>query len=296
MNFINKSNLQQTIDLHVHSNASDGTLSPTEVVLEAKKVGLCAFALTDHDTVDGIEEAKKAVQNLKEKENYDLELISGVELSVGYGKRDIHILGLFIDKDCASLKQSLEHMKQTRDKRNEKMCENLANAGLPISVEALKKEFPDAVLTRAHFAKYLQKVGAVKEMKDAFQKYLREDGPYYVQREYLSPEAAISLIKEANGIPVLAHPLLYHLSEQQVKELIASLKEAGIMGLEVIHSTNINNDESYLRGLASKYELIPTGGSDFHGAVKPTIQIGIGKGNLCIPYSMLEYLKTFLPK
>ena len=295
MSLINN-NLQEMVDLHVHSNASDGSLTPTKVVLEAKKMKLRAFALTDHDTIDGIEEAKEAIRYLKEKENYDLELISGVEFSAGYENRDIHILGLFIDEHSASLKQTLKQMKQTRDKRNEKLVENLANAGLPISMEGLKKEFPDAVLTRAHFAEYLYKVGVVKEIQEAFKKYLQEDGPYYVQREYLAPETAISLIKEAGGIPVLAHPLLYHLPENKVKELISTLKEAGLMGLEVIHSTNINNDESYLRGLARKYELIPTGGSDFHGVVKPTIQIGIGKGNLCIPYSMLEYLKTFLPK
>ncbi len=289
---INKTDLYGNIDLHVHSNASDGTLTPTELVLEAKKAGLRAFALTDHDTVTGIPEAKKAAFALKENEDYELELISGVEISAGYGKRDIHILGLLIDENSKNLRQALEQIKNERDERNKKMVENLANAGLPISMEALKEEFPNAILTRAHFAKYLQKMGVIKEIKEAFHKYLREDGPFYVQRKYVEPETAISFIKEAGGIPVLAHPLLYHLSENQVKELIFHLKEAGLMGLEVIHSTNINNDESYLHGLASKYNLIPTGGSDFHGAVKPDIQIGIGKGNLSIPYSVLENLKA----
>lgn len=284
-------NQTDKIDLHVHSNTSDGTLTPSELVMEAKKMGLRAFALTDHDTVNGIAEAKAAALALKEKEDYELELVPGVEISAGYGKRDIHILGLLIDESSTNLKEALENIKNDRDERNEKMIENLKKAGLPISMEALKEAYPDAILTRAHFAEYLYKMGVVKEIKEAFRKYLGEDGPYYVQRKYMAPETAIALIKEAGGIPVLAHPLLYHLPENQLKELIVSLKASGLMGLEAVHSTNISNDESYLRGLASKYELITTGGSDFHGAVKPDIQIGIGKGNLSIPYSVLEQLK-----
>lgn len=285
--------LNQTdrVDLHVHSNTSDGTLTPTELVWEAKEKGLRAFALTDHDTVNGIAEAKAAALALKEKEGYELELIPGVEISAGYGKRDIHILGLLIDENSAYLKEALASIEKDRDERSKKMVANLASAGLPISMEALYKEFPNAILTRAHFAKYLQKMGVIKEIKEAFKKYLSEDGPYYVQRKYMSPETAIALIREAGGIPVLAHPLIYHLSEHQLKELIVSLKAAGLMGLEAVHSTNVNNDESYLRGLATKYELVTTGGSDFHGVVKPDIQIGIGRGNLSIPYSVLENLK-----
>ena len=279
------------IDLHVHSNSSDGTLTPTEVVYAVKKQGLRAFALTDHDTVKGIKEAKAAIQALKETEGYELEFVPGVEISAGFGKRDIHILGLFVDEDNSHLQEVLAGVERARDDRNKKMADNLAAAGLPISIEALYEEFPNAVLTRAHFAEYLYKVGAVKEIKDAFKKYLNEDGPYYVLRKYMSPEEAIALIREAGGIPVLAHPLIYHLSEHQLKELIVSLKNAGLMGLEVMHSTNVNNDESYLRGLASKYELLPTGGSDFHGNVKPDIQIGCGRGNLSIPYTFLEGLK-----
>lgn len=279
------------IDLHVHSNASDGSLTPTKLVWEAKKSGLRAFALTDHDTIKGIAEAKKAALTLQENEAYTLEVVSGVELSVGYGKQDIHILGLLIDENCADLKSTLSALEQERDERNKKMAENLAKAGLPISIEALYEEFPNAVLTRAHFAKYLQKTGVIKEIKEAFQKYLNEDGPYYVQRKYLSPEAAILLIRKAGGIPILAHPLIYHLPEPELKSLLGTLKTAGLMGLEAVHSTNVNNDTGYLKGLARKYELITTGGSDFHGAVKPDIKLGIGRGNLSIPYRVLEELK-----
>lgn len=280
------------VDLHVHSNNSDGTLTSTEVVQEAMKQGLRAFALTDHDTVKGIQEAREAVLSLKETKHYELEFIPGVEISAGYGKSDIHILGLFVDETNEHLKEVLEGVERARDDRNIKMAENLAAAGLPISIEALYEAFPDAVLTRAHFAEYLYKVGAVKEIKDAFKKYLSTDGPYYVLRKYMSPKEAISLIREAGGIAVLAHPLIYHLPEHQLKELIVSLKNEGLMGLEVMHSTNVNNDESYLRGLASQYSLLPTGGSDFHGNVKPDIQMGVGRGNLSVPYSYLENLKN----
>ncbi len=279
------------IDLHVHSNCSDGTLTPTEVVYEAKRQGLRAIALTDHDTVKGINEAKHCIHTLKESEAYELEFIPGVEISAGFGKSDIHILGLFVDEENTHLNAVLSGVERARDDRNKKMADNLAAAGLPISIEALYEAFPNAVLTRAHFAEYLYKVGAVKEVQDAFKRYLSADGPYYVLREYMSPEEAIALIREAGGIPVLAHPLIYHLSEHQLKNLILSLKDAGLMGLEVMHSTNVNNDESYLRGLAGKYGLLPTGGSDFHGNVKPDIQMGCGRGNLSVPYSYLEKLK-----
>lgn len=284
-------NRTDKIDLHVHSNISDGTLSPTELVFAAREKGLCAFALTDHDTVKGIAEAKAAALALKEKEGYELDVVPGVEISAGYEKGDIHILGLLIDESSPSLREALAAIDKERNERNQKMVENLAHAGLPISMEMLHAEFPNAVLTRAHFAKHLQKMGVIKEIKEGFQKYLGEDGPYYVQRKYMAPETAISLIQDAKGIPVLAHPLIYHLSENRLKELILSLKNAGLMGLETSHSTNISNDESYLRGLASKYGLASTGGSDFHGTVKPDIQIGIGRGNLSIPYSVLENLK-----
>lgn len=277
------------IDLHVHSTVSDGTFTPTELVAEAKRCNLSAFALTDHDTVRGFEEAKKA------SEGSGIEVIPGVEISAAYKKKDIHILGLLINPNYEPLKRSLDAALLERDQRNAKMAQNLAAGGLDIDIERLTAAFsPGTVLTRAHFAKFLLETKQIKSMNEAFEHYLNADGPYYVPREYISPENAIKLIKQAGGIPVLAHPLVYHLPEEELDTLIARLKDAGLEGLEVFYSSNTGFDEGIVRRYANKYHLIMTGGSDFHGANKPHISMGIGKGNLKIPYSVLENLKAAL--
>ncbi len=277
------------IDLHVHSTVSDGTFTPTELVAEAKRCNLSAFALTDHDTVRGFEEAKKA------SEGSGIEVIPGVEISAAYKKKDIHILGLLIDPNHEPLKRSLDAALLERDQRNAKMAQNLAAGGLDIDIERLTAAFsPGTVLTRAHFAKFLLETKQIKSMNEAFEHYLNADGPYYVPREYISPENAIKLIKQAGGIPVLAHPLVYHLPEEELDTLIARLKDAGLEGLEVFYSSNTGFDEGIVRRYANKYHLIMTGGSDFHGANKPHISMGSGKGNLKIPYSVLENLKAAL--
>lgn len=296
------------IDLHVHSTISDGTLTPTELVHLANEQNLTSFALTDHDTVTGIKEAKSALESFQlEKENcpnedsskkdssnepFSLkEIVSGVEISAGYKNRDIHLLGLLIDENNQTLIDALDVAKENREQRNRKFADNLANAGLDISFEAILEDNPDAVITRAHFAKYLLKKQYVTSIKEAFTKYLSESTPYYVPREYIAPKDAIRIIKNAGGIPILAHPILYHLPEKELLSLIKNLKEQGLMGLEAIYSSNMNNEESYVRGLARKYELLISGGSDFHGSVKPHISLGTGRGNLNVPYWVLEKLK-----
>lgn len=280
------------IDLHVHSNVSDGSLTPSELVKEAIRSNLSAFALTDHDTTKGvleaIEAAKQATLN-----GTPIEVIPGVEISAAYKKKDIHILGLFLDIEYEPLQTALEKAVKNRELRNEKMASNLKNGGLDIDYEKLCSYFPpNTVLTRAHFAKYLYETGQVPSMNAAFDRYLNADGPYYVPREYISPENAISLIKKAGGIPVLAHPLVYHIPEVELEALIKRLKEAGLMGLEVFYSANTGFDEGIVRRYANKFDLVMTGGSDFHGANKPQISMGTGRGNLKIPYSVLDNLKA----
>lgn len=280
------------IDLHVHSNVSDGTLTPSELVDEAIKNNLSAFALTDHDTTKGVSEALEAAKKATLK-GTPIEVVPGVEISAAYKNKDIHILGLFLDIEYEPLQIALDQAIQNRDLRNQKMAQNLKNGGLDIDYETLCSHFPPGtVLTRAHFAKYLYETGQVRSMNSAFDIYLNSDGPYYVPREYISPENAISLIKRAGGIPVLAHPLVYHIPEAQLDALIQRLKDAGLMGLEVFYSANTGFDEGIVRRYANKYDLVMTGGSDFHGANKPQISLGTGRGNLKIPYSVLEKLKS----
>lgn len=281
------------IDLHVHSTASDGSYTPAEVVALAIKQDLAAFALTDHDTVDGILEAQEAVLAM-ENTHKKIEVIPGTELSVDYKSRDIHILGLFIDPGNLLFRQALETARVKRDERNIKMADNLNKAGIDITVEKMRETDGKSVLTRAHFAKFMVAHGYVKSTKDAFTRFLNSDSPYYVPREYLSPEEAIELIHSAGGLAILAHPLLYKYNLLQVEELVKYLSERNIDGLEAIYSSNTGFDEGRMRHLANKYNLLITGGSDFHGALKPDLKIGVGKGNLKISYTIVESLKQEL--
>lgn len=286
------------IDLHVHSNCSDGTFTPEELVKRGIKNDLVAFALTDHDTVDGVE---RAIQKARELENH-IQVIPGVELSCQYQVRtgenlptgrnvEIHILGYRIDHHDKSLVSTLKQVAEERDDRNRKMCQNLHDAGYPISYEELTERFGDMIITRAHFAKLLLENGGVPSMDAAFRTCLAIDSPYFVNREYLTPEAAIRLIQNAGGIPVLAHPLLYKLSVSEIRAMLNILKGYGIRGIEALYSRNHGTDEAFVRKLAGEYDLFITGGSDFHGDNKPDIDMGTGTGNLRIPVMLLENLR-----
>ena len=282
------------IDLHVHSDHSDGTLSPEELVTLAVQTGLSAFAVTDHDTVSGIGRAKRAAA-LTDGRSSKLTVISGTEISTAYQKRDIHILGLFIDETNPALIQTLEDAVGARDHRNEHMAERFRSLGIPLTLEDLRLSNPDTVITRAHFAKYLIEHHHVKTSEEAFRRYLNYDAPCFVPREYMQPERAISLILQAGGIPVLAHPLLYKLPPAELEALIKRLKEAGLAGLEVYYSSNTGFDEQICYGLANRFDLLMTGGTDFHGANKPNLYLGTGRNhNLDIPDTLLEPLYRYL--
>lgn len=280
----------QYIDLHVHSDCSDGTFSPEELVQLALDNELVAFSLTDHDTVDGVGRALAAA------ESRPISVIPGVELSCEYvvspeRKKEIHILGYNIDYTLPELREALVRVAEERDNRNRKMCENLHGAGFPIDYEALTERFGSTILTRAHFARFLLEQGAIPSIDAAFKKILAEDGPYFVPRRYLTPEEGISLIKKAGGKPVLAHPLLYKFSVTQLHDLITELKGYGLVGIEAMYSRNRGNDEAFVRKLARDFDLFITGGTDFHGANKPDLEIGRGEGNLRVPVMLLENLK-----
>lgn len=278
------------IDLHVHSNHSDGTLSPEELVDLAVITGLSAFALTDHDTVSGIAKAKAAAAGYIAS-GQPITVISGTEISAAYKKKDIHILGLFIDETNPILLETLEQAISARDYRNELMAERFRSLGIPLTLEALRSQNPDTVITRAHFAKYLIDNHYVKTQAEAFERYLGYDAPCFVAREYMQPEKAISLILQSGGIPVLAHPLLYKLPPKELEALLDRLKSAGLKGLEVFYSSNTSFDESIVYGLANRFGLLMTGGTDFHGSNKPNLYLGTGRNNnLNIPDTMLEPL------
>lgn len=280
------------IDLHVHSTFSDGTVTPAGLVTLAVSQGLSAFALTDHDTARGVPEAQAAAFSLQ-KQGTDIQVIPGVEISAAFRSSDIHILGLNIDTQNPDLNHAMQAAEEERHSRNRRMAENLALAGLQITYEAVEAMEPDAVITRAHFARYLVEKGYASNNNEAFKKYLNSKSPYYVSRTYPEPEEVVSLILKAGGVPVLAHPLLYHLEEAELKRLVLRLKAAGLMGLEAIYTCNSRQDEAFVKGLARQNGLLISGGSDFHGSNKPDIMLGKGKGNLKIPYSLLTDLGIF---
>lgn len=274
------------IDLHTHTNASDGTCTPSEVVNLAQQAGLKAVAVTDHDTVAGIDEALETAGSLE----YAIQVIPGTELSVAYLDRDIHIVGLFINHHNSAFQDMTELLIRRRKERNQEMIRRLQRDGIPITLEELTKDNPDTVVTRAHFARFLVDNHVVSSPQDAFRKYLDTSTPYYVPREYIQPREGISLIRQAGGVPILAHPLHYKLSLDELEKLIRQLISYGLMGIEVMYSNHTPQDEMTVNRLAKKYQLLPSGGSDFHGSNKPAIQIGSGRGSLRVPYQYLEEL------
>ena len=277
------------VDLHVHSNKSDGSNTPEELVCMAISKGLSAFALTDHDTVDGIDEAMACADRLRSEGVPNVpEVIPGIELSTEYQGKDIHLVGLYIDHHSASFRAYLQEFVDSRTERNRKMCARLTEAGIDISYEKLVAEFPDSVLTRAHYAVYLVNHGYSLSKEDAFSQYLGDHTKYFVPREKITPEMGVSLILQAGGIPILAHPVLYRMSDARLNELVARLQKAGLMGLEAIYATYSQADERQMRKLAAKYDLCISGGSDYHGAAKPGLEMGTGYGGLFVPEDVLQ--------
>ncbi|MFV0241329.1 MAG: PHP domain-containing protein [Lacrimispora sphenoides] len=273
------------VDLHVHSNASDGTFTPSEVVALAVEKDLAAIALTDHDTIDGLSEALAAAAGLP------IEIIPGIELSCVYQGEEIHILGIYVDPTDRVFISETDALKEIRKKRNDEMIRRFQNAGISITLDEVMAGNPDTVITRAHFARVLLEKGYVKNMDQAFKKYLNYSGPYCPRKEKITPEHAMKILTDCNASPVLAHPYQYHLGDKKTEELVCYLKDLGLQGLEVYHSSNNQYESGKLRKLARKYDLFPTGGSDFHGSNKPDISLGVGRGGLRITALLLDDIK-----
>ncbi|MBR5123154.1 MAG: PHP domain-containing protein, partial [Anaerotignum sp.] len=273
------------VDLHVHSTASDGTYTPEEVAKLAKTIGLSAIALTDHDTIDGLDAFQKTGNTL------GIETITGIEFAALWEKHhrpEIHIVGLGFDPDHPALLERMKDIQTSRDIRNQKMCEKLSSIGLHISLDEVAANAGGEIITRAHFANVLLKKGYIAKKEDAFSRYISTGLPGYVEREFLSPELCIRTIKEAGGAAVLAHPTLYGLNMAQLEELCEELIPYGLDGIECQYSTYSSAETKTITALAEKMNLLPSGGSDFHGKNKPNIHLGSGKSNLAIPYIFWE--------
>lgn len=274
------------IDLHTHSTASDGTLTPTELLSLAKKQHLKAIALTDHDTTAGLDEAQQAATNAA------IELIPGIEFSSTWQNTSVHIVGLDFDWKDSGFQDALADFQRSRTRRNQKMIALLQKEGFHISLEAVQNAFPNSTCTRANLARFLVDLGEIPSMKEAFDRYLGDHAKCYVPREEVTPAQTIDLIHQCKGIAVFAHPVLCKFSTSKLEVLIQELKKANLDAMEVFYSTYTPSDQAAMKRLAQKYHLKVSGGSDFHGNNKPHIHLGTGKGNLKIPYTILEILRS----
>lgn len=276
------------IDLHVHSSASDGSFTPEKVVELAKTAALSEFALTDHDTVDGVAQAITHANNIG-----GITVIPGIELSCYYIKREIHIVGLFVNYKDASFLSELQKLKDAREARNERMVQNFVDAGIELTIDELKHGNPNSVITRAHFARVLVEKGYCKDKNEAFDKYLGIGCPFYLPKPKVTPEHVLKLIQDAGGTAILAHPYSYKFSKSEVETLLDYLIPLGLAGMECYYSTYDNGQVQELRSMALSKNLLVSGGSDFHGVVKPDISIGTGRGNLKVPEKLLDLIKEY---
>lgn len=272
-----------TIDLHTHSTFSDGTFTPLQLVKYAEEKGLKAFALTDHDTTEGVKEAKSIETNV--------EVISGVEISTRYDKKEIHIVGLYVNENDADLNKQLKYYREKRVTRNFEILEKLNSLGVNITIDDVKESCTGDVISRAHIAKALVSKGFVGSYTEAFDRYLGDNKCAYVSRETLNYEESMELITKAGGVPVLAHPLLYKMSDTNLENMMVKLRQKGLKAVEVYYSTHSNSDTQHIMAMANRVGLIYSGGSDFHGATKPKIDMGTGMGKLAVPYEILEKIR-----
>lgn len=272
------------IDLHVHTTASDGTVSGRGVVELARGIGLAAIAVTDHDTVSGYSEAAEEGRKL------GVEVVPGIEISTKYGG-PIHILGYYIDTESKELRSLMDWVVQHRDERNRKLAELMAADGLPVSYDEMQRRF-GKVIGRPHFAKLLVELGMAESVQDAFDRYVEKGQKYYLPRNFLPIERSVESIVEAGGVPVLAHPFQYKRDDAGLREIIEHCMEHGLGGIECRYSGYDADKVAYLEALAEEYHLVKTGGSDFHGDNKPHIALGRGmEGKLDVPYEFLERLR-----
>ncbi len=277
------------IDLHCHSTASDGSLTPAELVHKAQAIGLKAVAITDHDTVDGVGEA------LAEGEELNFEVVPGVEISGEITSGSMHILGYFIDHTSPGLVAALQKLQDARERRNHEIIKRLHSMRMEIGYDEILNVSEDGQIGRPHIARLMVQKGYVPSLQAAFDNYLKKGRPAYVDKFRFTPSEAIRLIIEAGGMAVLAHPGSLNKSFGQLDTMVRELKSWGLRGLEVFYSEHTLEQTRYYQGLCNKYRLMATGGTDYHGTYKPGIELGSGRGNLRIPYELLDIMKRKIP-
>jgi predicted metal-dependent phosphoesterase TrpH len=276
------------IDLHTHSTVSDGSDPPERIPELAHEAGCHAVALTDHDRVDGLAAASARAAQL------GIELVRGVEISCEHSGT-MHLLVYFLPPGEGPLQDELVRLQEARDSRNRLMADLLAGLGLPVSYDEIQGEAGGMGAGRPHIASILVRKGVVGSIQEAFDVWLAKGQPAYLDKERLAPDVAVRLAVASGGVPVLAHPLSLGLGPAETAAVVAELVGYGLAGVESLYGRYSVAERSAMVALAGQHGLVATGGSDHHGRYKPDLQVGIGRGDLNVPDSVLDDLRDRIP-
>jgi predicted metal-dependent phosphoesterase TrpH len=278
------------IDLHVHSAVSDGT-DPPEVIPElARAAGCSAVALTDHDTLAGLEAARARATEV------GVELVGGCEVSCAFSGASTHVLVYFIDREEGALHDELARLREDRVRRNHRLAELLGSLGIPITYEeAVAAASTEDSLGRPHFARLLVEKGVAESIPDAFDRWLAHGRPGFVPKARVSPADIARVARASGGVCVLAHPFTLELEPDELDRAVGELAEAGFSGIEAHYANYRPEQRAALAELAARHDLVATGGSDYHGTVKPGLAVGTGRGDLKVPDQVLERLAARRP-
>lgn len=276
---------ERLIDLHTHSIRSDGAQTPTEVVKTAAEAGLCAMALSDHDTLEGVAEALEAGNT------FDIEVVPAIELSAQCDT-ELHILGYFINPEDSGIRRAMKHAQDVRVLRQEEVTRKLNEIGVAITLDDVREMAGDSpILCRAHFARVMVDRGYAESVQDAFDRYLACGNYAYSNLQPFSPREAIELIRNAGGIACAAHLHLIRLDDDTLFSFLKELKSYGLSGVEGYYTDYTPEMQAKYQAMARDLDLVLSGGTDYHGKNKPHISIGRGRGNLQIPAHLLDTLK-----
>jgi predicted metal-dependent phosphoesterase TrpH len=274
------------IDLHTHTLYSDGTLSPRELVTHAREIGLAAVAVTDHDTVDGIDEAVEAGREL------GVEVVPGVEINLEHDRATMDVLGYFlVDRPTETLRRELARLRTYRDERNARILERLAGLGYPIAPEELAALSENGAVGRPHIAEAMRRRGYVRSIAEAFERFLRRGAPAWVDRRRLSLPQAVRALRASGGLPVIAHPGIMRTDAAGLAAIVREVAKLGVVGLECYYPAHDRETVGRLLRLCERHGMVATGGSDFHGSVKPANPLGVGACGESIPDAALDDLR-----
>ncbi len=279
-----------TVDLHAHSTASDGTETPAEVMRIAARADLTSVALTDHDTLEGLAEAQIVADGV------GVDLIPGTEISCEWAQGTMHMVILFLEPGPGPLQDRLWDLQASRSRRNKLIVERLQELGMEITHEEILEEAGEGSVGRPHFAAVMEQKGYVTDFRAAFDEYLANGRPAYVARQRMGPQESIELALASNAVPVIAHPHTLGLNTAaEFAETYQQLGEWGLIGIECFYGEYDRIVQQALADAISAFDLLPSGGSDFHGDYKAGLELGFGRGQLAVPDSVLDDLRAARP-